>query len=233
MSARSNVRSLAFIGVVLVAISALPSPASAQRTLVDGVAAVVGRRVITRTDVETEGRVVLVNRAGMKGLEQPIDDAFRKSVLDYMVVQELLVQEARRVHGAVIPEIEVDKGVAAFRGRFDGPDAFRAFLESAGSDEEAVRTIVRRDLTVQALLSRVLVTRTPTSDDVRRWLEKNPTFLEGAAEETRTRAASDALVREDREGRFVKYVEELKGRTEVRVVAGYALPPAPPAATAP
>lgn len=214
--------------VVMLASVTLAEAAYAQRTLVDGVAAVVGRRVITRTDVETEGRVVLVNRAGIKGLEQPIDDAFRKSVLDYMVVQELLVQEARRVHGVVIPESEVDKGVAAFRGRFDDTAAFRAFVASVGADEEAVRTIVRRDLTVQALLSRVLVVGTPTDADVRRWLEKNPTFLAEVAPETRQRAAGDALVREAREERFIRYVEELKGRTEVRVVATFEPPAAEP-----
>lgn len=212
--------------VSLFAVS-LACPALAERTLVDGVAAVVGRRVITRTDVETEGRVVLVNRAGMKGLEQPIDDAFKKSVLEYMVVQELLVQEARRVHGVVVPESEVDKAVAVFRARFPSSDAFRAFLASVASDEEAVRTIVRRDLTVQALLSRVLVVGTPTPDDVRRFLEKNPTFLADAAEETRLRAAEDALVREARESRFERYVEELKGRTEVRLLASFAQPAAP------
>lgn len=215
------------LACALVAVTLAP-PALAERTLVDGVAAVVGRRVITRTDVETEGRVVLVNRAGMKGLEQPIDDAFRKSVLDYMVVQELLVQEARRVHGVVIPESEVDKAVAAFRARFPTSEDFRAFLTSAASDEEAVRTIVRRDLTVQALLSRVLVVGTPTAEDVRRFLEKNPTFLEGAIEGTRLRAAEDALVREAREERFERYVEELKGRTEVRVVASFGQPAALP-----
>lgn len=215
------------VALASVLVVALAFPALAERTLVDGVAAVVGRRVITRTDVETEGRVVLVNRAGMKGLEQPIDDAFRKSVLEYMVVQELLVQEARRVHGVVIPESEVDKAVAVFRARFPSSEDFRAFLGSVASDEEAVRTIVRRDLTVQALLSRVLVVGTPTSEDVRRWLEKNPAFLEGAADETRLRAAEDALVREAREQRFERYVEELKGRTEVRLLASFAQPAAP------
>lgn len=202
------------------------APAAAERTLVDGVAAVVGRRVITRTDVDTEGRVVLVNRAGMKGLEQPIDDAFRRSVLDYMVVQELLVQEAQRVHGVVIPESEVDKGLAAFKGRFGDDDAFRAFLGSVGADEEGVRTIVRRDLTVQALLSRVLVAKTPEDDEIRRWLEGSTPFLPGAAQETRVRAAKDAIVREQREQLFVAYVEELKGRTEVRVVAAFGEPAA-------
>jgi hypothetical protein len=214
--------------VLSLLVALLAGPALAERTLVDGVAAVVGRRVITRTDVETEGRVVLVNRGGMKGLEQPIDDAYKKSVLEYMVVQELLVQEARRVHGVVIPESEVDKAVAVFRARFPNSEAFRAFLTSVASDEEAVRTIVRRDLTVQALLSRVLVVGTPTGDDVRRWLEKNPGFLDGAAEDTRLRAAEDALVRAAREERFERYVEELKGRTEVRVLASFAQPSVPP-----
>lgn len=220
MSARRLVTSL-------VVAASLALPALAERNLVDGVAAVVGRRVITRTEVETEGRVVLVNRAGMKGLEQPTDDAFKKSVLEYMVVQELLVQEARRVHGVVIPESEVDKAVAAFRERFPSSDDFRAFLASVASDEEAVRAIVRRDLTVQVLLSRVLVVPSPTSEEVRRFLEKNPAFLEGAASETRLRAAEDALIREAREERFERYVEELKARTEVRVVATFGQPSGP------
>jgi hypothetical protein len=197
----------------------LAGAALAEPVLVDGVAAVVGRRVITRTEVETEGRMVLVNRAGQKGLQQPIDDAFRKSVLDYLLVQELLVQEARRVHGLAVPEVEVDKGVAAFRQRFHADKDFRDFLAESGADEEAVRTIVRRDLTVQALLARVLDVKAPTGPEVSAWLVANPTSLEGASDEARVRGAGEQIVQARREERFAAFVEELKQRTELRVVA--------------
>ena len=39
---------------------------------------------------------------GADHTEHPTDDAYKKSVLEYRVVEELLVQEARRVHGVVI-----------------------------------------------------------------------------------------------------------------------------------
>lgn len=197
-------------------------PAVAEPVLIDGVAAVVGRRVITRTEVETEGRMVLVNRAGQKGLEQPIDDAFRKSVLDYLLVQELLVQEARRVHGLAVAEVDVDKGVAAFRQRFGEDNAFRDFLAETGSDEEAVRTIVRRDLTVQALLARVLEVEAPGAEEVSAWLGAHPTFLDGASDDARVRGAHEQLLKLRREERFAAFVEELKERTELRVVAEWA-----------
>lgn len=204
--------------------------ARAERVLVDGVAAVVGRRVITLTEVETEGRMVLVNRAGAKGLEQPIDDSFRRSVLDYLLVQELLVQEARRVHGLTISEAEVDKGVATFKARFGGARSFHAFLEETGADEEAVRTIVRRDLTVRALLSRVLEPAPPVADeDARRFLADNPGLLAGASEEIRREAAREAVASREREARFAAYVEGLKQATEVRIVAAYARREAAPA----
>jgi hypothetical protein len=207
--------------VAFVASLLLGEPAQAKPVLMDGVAAVVGRRVITRSEVETEGRVVLVNRAGQKGLDQPIDDAFRRSVLDYLVVQELLVQEARRGHGVIAAENEVDRGVAAFKARFETDDAFRRFLVEAAVDEETVRTIVRRDLSVQALLARTLEIPDPSDQDVRRYLLAHPGAFAGAAPAARSRAASDLLRRERREKVFAEYVEQLKSRVEVRVVAEF------------
>jgi hypothetical protein len=198
----------------------------AEPALVDGVAAVVGRRVITRTEVETEGRIVLVNRAGSRGAAQPIDDAFRRSVLEYLVVQELLVQEARRQHGIVVAETEVDRGVATFKGRFADEAAFRRFLVDSGSDEEVVRTIVRRDLTVQRLVSRLLDKEGPRDDDVRRYLLAHPEFMAGSSTQTRERTAKEKLTRERREARFGAFVDELKRKQEVRIVARFEPTPA-------
>lgn len=208
--------------VAVVVLCFTAASAHAERVLLDGVAAVVGRRVITRTEVETEGRMVLVNRAGAKGLAQPIDDSFRKSVLDYLVVQELLVQEARRVHGLAISEAEVDRGVAAFKARFDDAEQYAAFLKETGADEEAVRTIVRRDLTVRALMARIMGPEPDLSEeDVRRYLKAHPQLLAKEAPEVRRQAAREALAKEAREARFSAYVDELKKRTEVRIVADY------------
>jgi hypothetical protein len=198
-----------------VVLSALP----AEPVLLDGVAAIVGRRVITRTEVDTEGRIVLVGRAGARGLAQPLDDAFRKSVLDYLVVQELLVQEARRQHGLAVAESDVDRGVAQFKSRFGDDEAFRAFLDDTGADEDAVRTIVRRDQTVQQLLARVLEMPPLTPDEVRRHILAHPELMPGASDATRERAAREALDKARREKRFERYVAELKTRTPVRIVA--------------
>jgi hypothetical protein len=203
--------------VALVALTALP----AEPVLLDGVAAIVGRRVITRTEVETEGRIVLVNRAGARGLAQPIDDAFRRSVIDYLVVQELLVQDARRRHGLIVAEGEVDRGVAAFKARFGSDAAYAEFLAETAADDEAVRTIVRRDLTVQQLLARVLDVQKPTPDEVRRHILAHPELMPDASPTTRERAAREALLKDRREAAFEEYVAKLKADTPVRVVAKY------------
>jgi hypothetical protein len=117
----------------------------AQRTLIDGVAAVVERRVITTSEVEAEARLVLLERAGPEVALRRLDPELVAAVLDTIVAQELLALEARR-SGVVTREVDIDKAVGSLRAKAGDAEAARRFFARAGADEELLRGRARRDL---------------------------------------------------------------------------------------
>lgn len=110
----------AALGLAAAAVGLLESPARSDRTtgLGEEIAAVVGERTIRRVDYE---RML----AGVEqDLRNPIDDATRRRVLERMIDEELLVQQAiglglaasdRRVRGELVASL-VDSVVAETEG---------------------------------------------------------------------------------------------------------------------
>jgi hypothetical protein len=191
----------------------------AERVLIDSVAAVVDRRVFTWGEVASEGRILLVNRVGARAVQAGMDTAFLESVLDFVIVQELLLREARR-SGFTAREQDVDKGVALFKLRFENEESFRAFLGETGVDEETVRNVVRRDQAVELLLqSTVEDGGRPTADMVVQYLGSRRDFRLDLDDGPRRTAAAEAIRTLVREERFALLVETLRARTEVRLVA--------------
>lgn len=203
--------SAAFIALSLLA---------ADPVLLDGVAAQVGRKVITRSDVQAEARMFLVQRVGEAGLSRPVDDRFLSKVLDYVVVQELLAQRARR-DGVLVPESEVDRGEAAFQARFSSEAAYRRFLADYSIGRDQIRAVVRRDGAAGELLRRRRAGRPIIVDDaaVDVFLSNNPDFAGDAAPGLRHEVARQRIIEETLRQQLTEFLRELKGRTEVRVVA--------------
>jgi hypothetical protein len=200
-----------------------------ERVPLDAVAAVVDRRVITLTEVEAFGRLSLLRQGGPGAATAPLDDAFRRAVLDSLIVTELLALEARRTPGLFVREADVDKAVAELRGHVGDDDTlFRAFLARCTLDDESLRAMLRRDLSVQVLLGRRLAdTARVGDDDVRAYLLDHPELRAGASLGDRLAAARAALLAERRERGMQTLIEEVRQGVEVRVVASFGAARAP------
>lgn len=192
-----------------------------ERRLLDGVAAVVERRVITLSEVEIEGKVFLYARAGRIGLDQVLDDAFRRKMLEYLIVQELLLQEAQRREGTIASEDEVDRALRSLEERSDDGGPLRRALHGLGADEEVLRNIIRRDLTVQAWTGVILAQPPLTDDDVRAWLASHPEHLPEAEDTHRVRTARELATQERRASRFDEHIRQLRASANLRVVARF------------
>lgn len=198
-------------------------PVQAERVLIDGVAAVVGRRVITLREVETEGQLLLVQRVGERRTDGPVDDAFRKSVLDYLIVQELLALEARRGYGIVVREAEVEQEVIRFQNKFKDLQVYRNTLSSLDISEESLRAVLRRELVVKAFLNRVLhFEREVTNQEVATFLREHPSALVDIPPASQMQAAKRLIRTEMRDAQFARLVDELKRNQEIRLIAAYA-----------
>jgi hypothetical protein len=177
--------------------------------MLDSVAAVVERRIVTMSEVRAEARLVLLERASAEVAGGELDQGLLRLVLDSVVVQELLALEARRT-GLAVREVDIDKSVAAVRARL-GDDAGGTFLQRFGIDEELLRSRARRDLAAQALLHKVFADIEVTDEEATALAPSTPKPDDIAA-------ARAGLERERKDARLRALVDSIRRVTEVRVV---------------
>ncbi len=96
----------------------------------------------------------------------PSQSAYRKiqeEVIEQIVVQELLWQEAQR-RGTVIGDEKVDQEVAKLKSSFDSELAFTFKIEEGGFTEKTFRENIRQQMSVQQMIAKD-ITESITVDD--------------------------------------------------------------------
>ncbi len=134
-------------------------PALAGAAIVDGIAAVVDRYVITTSEVDE-----------LAALGDRVADgsAGKTRALEILIEKHLVEREADRLGVRVTPE-EVERAVEDVRKRNNlGPDAFRAAIESQGLTYEAYLEEIASQIRRAKLASRVLRSRVRVSDEALR-----------------------------------------------------------------
>ncbi len=182
----------------------------AARVPVDAVAAVIERRVVTRSEIEAEARLVLLERAGPEAASGVLDRQLLGAVLDSVVAQELLALEARRT-GVAVREIDIDKTVGDVRAHVGDAAAARAFLQRFGIDDELLRARARRDLAAGALLRKLFSDIKVSDAEADAWRSNHKELPDRAA-------ARLALEKQRKDARFASVMHRLKSEVEVRVV---------------
>ncbi|HSR69506.1 MAG TPA: SurA N-terminal domain-containing protein [Acidobacteriota bacterium] len=125
-----------------------PAPASGDSRLADRLAAVVEGEVITLTDVQW---LILY-----KGFEPPQDPRqvqdFRLDILQQIIEEKLIANEARRTPGVNVTAVEVERQVEAYRQRFPDEEAFQRRLQEMDMDRTDLRNLIGRQLAVLRFL---------------------------------------------------------------------------------
>jgi hypothetical protein len=127
-------RSLLLIAVAVLAAAVHASAAD----VIDRVMAVVNRRPILLSDVNTAIEFQLVSRSEAGDL--------LASTLDRLIERALILEEVDRYQPPEPAAEEIDKRAEAIRQRFATPDAFQKALASVGITEAQLRTHIRDDL---------------------------------------------------------------------------------------
>ena len=109
---------------------------------------------VARSKVQAQADHLINQRGvGSGGITQP--SAFRKiqeEVIEQIVVQELLWQEAQR-RGTVVGDEEVDQELAKLKISFDSELAFAFKIEEGGFTEETFRENIRQQMSVQHMIA--------------------------------------------------------------------------------
>lgn len=148
-------------------------------TMVDGVAAAVGREPILQSEVIEEAGAELqsLRDSGLSPseLERQADAALRRA-LDRLIEYKLVYREAagKKIE---IPEKQIERRVTAIRRQYPSQEAFLKALADSGRTVDTLRDEVRKQMT--ALLFARAKRRqfeqevTVTEEDIRRYYEEN------------------------------------------------------------
>ena len=192
---------LAFAFVAVLAVAAPGARAEAQDStvavlndtafVVDRVVAVVGNQPILGSQIEEQLFTMLSARDAPPLATAADTAALRTRILDDMIAEELLVQEAQRDTAVKVTEQEVSQGVVerlrSVRNRFTSEVDYQREIRNAGfqTPEEFRRFLTeqqRRTFLKNRLIERMTATEqiksvAPTDREMRDFFEKNRTLF--------------------------------------------------------
>lgn len=193
--------------------------APGQEVLVDDVVAVVNRHVITRTEIRQEAALVLVEQRGDRGLEREITPEFLVKVMELLINQRVLLDEAQKVGVPQVSEEQRERLLNAFRRRFTDPEIYTRFLYAHDISENEIGDILVRHYRVERLKERKLrVMPEVTREEVRQYYEKHRIELGNASFELVAEAIRLKLLTRQREKELARWIWDLRKRAEVQVL---------------
>jgi hypothetical protein len=200
-----------------------PGAGPAQRQVLERVVAVVRNpasaapRPLTLTRLDAEARVALISQGGMQAAFVPLDTQARRALLQWVIDQLLVADEASRLKVDDIPAVELQWAMSSFRLRFADEATYRRFLATTELPEEELEAILARGLRVQRFLDvRLGRSAKVSEDEVSRALAGKGTLAPTAAERD---VARSRLVGERIEALVHLLQRELRSRADIRVLS--------------
>jgi peptidyl-prolyl cis-trans isomerase SurA len=191
MQVRTTLVTLALVATLATGARAQGDAADSTRTTVDHIVAVVGARPILRSEVEEQFFQLLAS-LGTTGPATAADTArLKRQIVEDMVDDELMVQEALRDTAIVISDQEVSQAVDAnlknIRQRFPNEFEFQRELQRAGfltpdeyrrfMTEQSRRDLLRQRLTQKLKETDKLKPVTPSEQEMQAFFaEQKPQF---------------------------------------------------------
>ncbi len=217
------------LAAVLMALACSAS-ARAQAIRAEGIAAIVGAptpragaQVLLLSDVELRARMRLAGQVQGPIVLSPLPAPLLAATLDELLGEALIAREAERVQLATPTERDLREERRRLEALAGGAGRLRTLREALSVSDEEIAAIVRRRATVKVFLEANLQ-GAATIDDAtidRVYESGDHPFqgqsLEDVREPMRVWLARRALDRSVR-----RWVEVLRGRTVVRVLAPYA-----------
>lgn len=173
-------------GVLLLCWSGASTAGAQEAEVLDRVVAVVGNRPILSSQIDEQLLVRFPNGQGLP--TDPKDlQSVRKGILDELISDELLLQQAKQDTTVKVTDEDVNAAVEAsvksVRGRYPSDDDFRRDLQAAGFQtleewrswlfEQQHAALLRNELTDHLKATNKLKTVVPTEAEMRAWFSNN------------------------------------------------------------
>lgn len=158
-----GVLSLPQISVAQTKAPAKSSDAVQPQRFADGIAAVVNKKVITLHQVDTEALTVRKQLEAQK-IQVPDEQTLRRQVLQRMITEALIEQEAQRLRIAITDQ-QLDEAVASIAQRNNmTPAKLRAEIEKSGVSWNYYRKSLRQEILTDEVRRRQVDSRIVISD---------------------------------------------------------------------
>jgi hypothetical protein len=216
--------------LVLAAISLMPQTSRAEarqgEVVVDRVLVVLGiagtesedLRIVTAFELEVEARLVLAERSRSVELaSSDIDERFLNAVLEGIVNQYLLVDEAMRLQLVAPEEGQLAAKREELETRLGGPGALARFSDITRAPSELIDQIIRRRFMAEEfVLQNIQLAFSVTDAELREAHEQGDhPFTNQAFEEIRGQLEAVILARRQRR-RLEEWLDEARRRSRVR-----------------
>lgn len=204
---------------------------SAAQTHVEGVAAIVGANapradatVLLHSDVDLRARMRLARELGGGRVPPgPLPEALLRATLDELIGEALIAREARRVQLPAPSQSDLREERRRIEQLAGGEEPLRAVLAAVGAAEAELDAMAERRATVRLFLEANLQGGTAVDDDEVRALYESGEhpFLGQELEEVREPLRL-VLQRRRIDAAVTRWVEALRARATIRVLAPYA-----------
>lgn len=208
------------ISQLLLLLFFIPIPSSAE--MVDGIAAEVGDRIITVSEVLTEAKIMKILEMEKGTVTIPVVILFDREVLDQMINRELVFREARRLKN-YSEGFEILDEVLEFEEMFRDTADFNRFMEIEGLIIDDLSERFIREKTVSAFVAeRLSLMATVSGKEVEDYYRGNIDAFTGMEFEDVKDRIRAVLSGKKGEAVLEEWLADLKRRNDVRY---FKLPP--------
>ena len=153
---------------------AAPSKPADTSKMPDVVAQINGKK-ITKDELLLQARQMQAQMAQASRGQRvpPLDEAFYKQILEGLVAQTLLLQDAK-AQGVAVSDEELKPQLAALRGRFPDEAAYKKALEQEGLTEKQLQEKLRQEAVIQKYVGTKIFNEVAVTDQTaREFYDKN------------------------------------------------------------
>jgi len=119
-------------------------PLPARAAVVDRIAALVDRQVLTVSEITQMEEIRFYPQASGQS-----DDDYRHAILEDLIAQALRYRDVERFGAADVSNDAIEARLVEIRKRFASPDEFAAGVQKAQLTMDEVRALIKRELQVE------------------------------------------------------------------------------------